>query len=90
MPRLIVLDEPNSSLDEAGELALLTTLSYLKQQKCAVMIISHRTNILSVVDNMLLLIDGQVKAFGPKDDVLAAINGGQKPANPSGAVGVQK
>jgi ATP-binding cassette subfamily C exporter for protease/lipase len=72
-PRFIVLDEPNSSLDEAGEAALLETLARVKAAKATVVVISHRLNILNVADKMMVLRDGQVAAFGPRDEVLAAM-----------------
>jgi ATP-binding cassette subfamily C exporter for protease/lipase len=78
-PRFIVLDEPNSSLDEAGEQALLHTLLALKAQGTTVMIITHRTNILAAVDRMLVLQDGQLKAYGPRDEVAAALLRGASP-----------
>lgn len=72
-PRFVVLDEPNSSLDEAGEAALLNTLAQVKAGKATVIVISHRLNILSVSDKMMVLRDGAVAAFGPRDEVLAAM-----------------
>ncbi len=74
-PKFIVLDEPNSSLDEAGEYALVQTLSQLKAQGTTVILITHRTNVLSAVDRLLVLRDGQVHAYGPRDEVLAALSG---------------
>jgi ATP-binding cassette subfamily C exporter for protease/lipase len=81
-PRLVVLDEPNASLDEAGEAALLHTLQMLRAASATVIVITHRTNLLSIADFMLLLMEGQAKMFGPKDDVLAAL---QKQATPPAA-----
>ena len=86
-PKFVVLDEPNSSLDEAGEYALAQTLLQLKAQGTTVVLITHRTNILSAVDRLLVLRDGQVQAYGPRDEVLAALSGaaGQAPAAPATA-----
>ncbi len=72
-PTLILLDEPNSSLDEAGEQALMSTLMALKARKCTSIVITHRTSVLPAADKILLLRDGQVAAFGPRDEVLAAL-----------------
>ena len=74
-PCLLVLDEPNSSLDEAGEKALVQTLLELKAQGTTIMVITHRTSVLAVADLMLLLVDGQVRAYGTRDEVLAFLQG---------------
>lgn len=79
-PRFIVLDEPNSSLDEAGERSLVQTLLSLKAQGSTIIVITHRTSVLVAVDNLLLLTDGQVKAYGPRDEVLAALQRGAQQA----------
>ena len=72
-PRFIVLDEPNSSLDEAGEQALIQTIRALKSQGATVIVITHRTSILAAVDLMAILHEGQIRAYGPRDEVLAAL-----------------
>jgi len=72
-PVLFVLDEPNSNLDEAGELALLKTMVQLKAAKKTVFVITHRTSILRVVDKVLLLVNGVSQAYGPRDEVLARL-----------------
>jgi PrtD family type I secretion system ABC transporter len=69
-PRYVVLDEPNSNLDAAGEEALLVTLAELKRRKVTVVIVAHRPSILAAVDKMLALRDGQVEAFGPRNEVI--------------------
>lgn len=73
-PRLLVLDEPNSNLDDQGEKELVAAISRIKQTGCTVIIISHRTMILSVVDKLLLLKEGTVAGFGQRDQVLAALS----------------
>lgn len=82
-PRFIVLDEPNSSLDEAGEKALVETLRALKAQGTTIMVITHRTSVLAAVDRMLVLREGQVHAYGPRDEVLAALQKAAQPAPPA-------
>ncbi|HEY2069581.1 MAG TPA: type I secretion system permease/ATPase [Rhizomicrobium sp.] len=69
-PRFIVLDEPNSNLDAAGEEALLLTLAELKRRKVTVIIVAHRPSILGAVDKMLAMRDGGVEAFGPRNEVI--------------------
>ena len=80
-PKLIVLDEPNSSLDEAGENALLATIAALKARGCTVIVISHRTSILPAIDDILLMRDGMVKLYGRRDDVLAQLEAPRDSSN---------
>ena len=70
-PTLVVLDEPNSNLDETGETALAEAIEVLKGRKCTTIIITHRINILSKVDKLMLLKEGVIVAFGPRDKILA-------------------
>jgi ATP-binding cassette subfamily C protein EexD len=72
-PKLLVLDEPNSNLDDQGEKELVAAISAIKQTGCTVVIVSHRTMVLSVVDKLLLLKEGTVAGFGQRDQVLAAL-----------------
>lgn len=78
LPSLIVLDEPNSNLDSDGEAALMTALRALHDQKKTVVIVTHKTNILSAVDKILVMTNGQVNAFGPRDEILAKIASANK------------
>ena len=72
-PVLVVLDEPNSSLDETGEAALASAILELKARGTTFVIMTHRNSVLAVADKMLVLRDGAMQAFGPRDDVLAAM-----------------
>lgn len=72
-PSFIVLDEPNSNLDDVGEAALVRAIQALKQRGTTVILITHRTSIISVVDKLLLLVDGALQLYGPRDQVLLAI-----------------
>jgi ATP-binding cassette subfamily C protein EexD len=72
-PRLLVLDEPNSNLDDQGERELVAAIQRIKAQGCTVVIISHRTMVLMCVDKVLVLKDGTVLSFGPREQVLGQL-----------------
>ena len=72
-PAFVVLDEPNSSLDEVGDAALAAAIAKLKQEGTTFVVMTHRTSVLSVADKMLVLRDGQTQYFGMRDDVLKAL-----------------
>lgn len=72
-PSLIVLDEPNASLDDVGEAALLQALLDLKQRGKTLVLISHRPTVLNMVDKVLVLREGAVQMFGSRDEVFAAL-----------------
>jgi ATP-binding cassette subfamily C exporter for protease/lipase len=74
-PRLVVLDEPNANLDDAGEAALVHVLQELRAQGSTVVIVTHRQGILTAADRVVLLRNGQVERDGPRDAVLAAMRG---------------
>ena len=80
-PVFVVLDEPNSSLDEAGDLALANAIASLKQLGTTFVVMTHRTSVLGVADKMLIMRDGAQQAFGPRDEVLAALQKAQQPAS---------
>ena len=73
-PMFVVLDEPNSSLDEAGEQAMAQAIAAKRALGTTFVLITHRTSALQVCSHMLVLRDGMQQAFGPRDDVLAALN----------------
>jgi len=73
MPSLILLDEPNASLDAEGEAALLHSLQSLKQAKRTVILITHKTNILAAMDKILVLAQGQVQGFGDREEIFAKL-----------------
>jgi ATP-binding cassette subfamily C exporter for protease/lipase len=72
-PALVVLDEPNSSLDEAGDAALQQALIGLKARGATVVVMTHRTSLLAVTDKILWMAEGGQQAFGPRDQVLEAL-----------------
>jgi ATP-binding cassette subfamily C protein EexD len=86
-PKLLVLDEPNSNLDEQGEKELVTAIQRVKAQGCTIVIISHRTLVLGCVDKLLVLKDGAPVAFGPRDQVLQALAQPDPRRAASGAAG---
>jgi len=73
-PAFVVLDEPNSSLDEQGDAALAGAISQLAARGTTFVVMTHRTSVLGVADKILLLREGQAQMFGPRDDVLKALN----------------
>jgi len=87
-PALVVLDEPNSNLDEAGDLALIDSLRSLKAKGRTVVVITHRANILSAVDKLLFILEGSIRLFGPRDEVIAAMKSGRPSAGAAGQLAV--
>lgn len=73
-PVLVVLDEPNANLDDAGELALVAALRGMKADKRTVFLITHRLSVIQEVDAILVLREGVIQTIGPRDQVLAALS----------------
>ena len=69
-PFLVILDEPNSNLDMDGELALAKAIRGVCERGGIVIVIAHRPSVLSAVDLVLALVNGQTRAFGKRDEVL--------------------
>ncbi len=74
-PRLVVLDEPNSNLDVAGDKALARAIEQAKESKITVVVITQKPTLLNVVDKIMLLTDGRVALFGQREQVLEQLNG---------------
>lgn len=72
-PRLLVLDEPNASLDEAGEKALMNMLMACKARGATLVVITHRTTLMPAADKLMVMADGKTMLFGPRDEVQAAL-----------------
>lgn len=85
-PVFVVLDEPNSSLDEEGDAALAAAIKALKARGTTFVVMTHRTSVLAVADLMLVMRDGAQQAFGPRDEVLAGLaKAAQEAAQPRSA-----
>lgn len=69
-PRIVVLDEPNANLDEEGDACLHQAILNLRQLKASVVIVTHKAQILGIVDNIMVMQDGQIAMCGTRDDVL--------------------
>lgn len=82
-PAYLLLDEPNAHLDAEGERRLLGALGELKDAGTTVLTVVHRLTVLPVIDRLLVLRDGRIQCFGPREDVLAMLAG--KPLPASGA-----
>ncbi len=81
-PKLVVLDEPSSNLDQDGDVALMNCILQLKQRGATVVLVSHRPSTIGVVDKMLVLRDGGVEMFGARAEVMARLT---RPAAPAKA-----
>lgn len=79
-PSLLVLDEPNSNLDDIGEQALVQAIIDLRQRGKTIVLITHRTTILGATSKLLLMRDGTAQAFGPTNEVLTALQDANKKA----------
>jgi ATP-binding cassette, subfamily C, bacterial EexD len=75
-PSIVVLDEPNSNLDDQGEIALAKALMALKSRGATTILITHRPSILGLSDKIMVLADGQVAAFGARDKILETMRAG--------------
>jgi ATP-binding cassette subfamily C protein len=69
-PRYVLLDEPNASLDAEGDTKLTATLEQLKAAGTTILVVAHRLSLLPVVDKLLVLREGRVATFGPRDEVI--------------------
>ena len=72
-PFLVVLDEPNSNLDNEGEQALTAAIMGIRERGGIVVVIAHRPSALAGVDQVLVMSEGRMQSFGPKDEVLSKV-----------------
>jgi len=73
-PRMVVLDEPNSNLDTAGDKALARAIAHAKKEKITVVVITQKPSLLNVVDKIMLLANGGIALFGHREQVMAQLN----------------
>ena len=85
-PVLLVLDEPNSSLDASGEEALSRTIATMKARRSTVVVIAHRQSLMAQIDRVLVLCEGQMQLLGPREPVLARLS---RPASSLGRPAVR-
>jgi ATP-binding cassette subfamily C protein len=82
-PRLLLLDEPNAHLDSDGEVRLLETLRQQKAAGVSALIVAHRTGILAAVDRLMVMREGRIELYGPRDEVLARLTSANVTAHPT-------
>jgi len=87
-PKLIILDEPNANLDADGEAALMAALGRAKQRGATIVLISHKPAAFALANKIMLIMNGQIADYGPRDEVLARImpkkpQPAAKPQNPN-------
>jgi len=80
-PTFFALDEPNAHLDNDGERALIAVLDVVRSRGATVLVVAHSSSLVGVVDKLLVIRDGRIEAFGPRDQVAARLAGG--PARPA-------
>ena len=80
-PVLVVLDEPNSNLDDQGELSLVNAIKLLKETNTTVILITHRPSILQVTNKLAVIKDGLLEAYGETNDILSKMNAAAQAAN---------
>ena len=82
MPALLVLDEPNASLDQVGEMALMEAMGRLKAAKRTVIFATHKVNLLGAADYIMVINQGVIADFGERDMMLAKLTGAVQPQTP--------
>lgn len=72
-PFLVILDEPNANLDQEGETALTAAILAVRARGGITVVVAHRPSAIAAVDKVMMLSEGRVQAFGPKDEVLGRV-----------------
>jgi len=75
-PVLLVLDEPNAHLDQDGEQALIVALRAARERGASALVVAHRSGLMNAADALLVIRDGRLDMYGPRDQVMAKIGGG--------------
>ncbi len=83
-PFLVVLDEPNANLDADGEAAVIRAIASIRERKGIAIVVAHRPSAIAATDYVLMMEEGRMRAFGPRDDVLSKV---LKPAAPAAKAG---
>ncbi|MGD9968674.1 MAG: type I secretion system permease/ATPase [Hyphomonadaceae bacterium] len=78
-PILLVLDEPNAHLDQEGESALIQTLKDASARGVCSLVVAHRTGFMNIVNKLMIVTDGRIEAYGPRDQIIARMSGGPRP-----------
>jgi ATP-binding cassette, subfamily C, bacterial PrsD len=88
-PFMIVLDEPNANLDTDGENALTKAIETLRRGQCIVVVVSHRPSALTALNMAMVLHEGRVLAFGPREEAFAQVARAAAHQAPLGAVAMK-
>ena len=75
VPKLVVLDEPNSNLDHEGEQALIAGIRRMQERGSTILLVTHKPSLVGVTHKMILLVNGEIDAFGPRDEVMTKVMG---------------
>jgi ATP-binding cassette, subfamily C, bacterial PrsD len=87
-PFLVVLDEPNANLDAEGEMALTRAIATLRRHGCIVIVVSHRPSSLSALNMAMVMYEGRMIAFGPREEIFARVAASAR--RPAAAVMTQR
>jgi ATP-binding cassette subfamily C protein len=81
-PVLLVLDEPNAHLDQDGETALIAALKAARDRRASALVVAHRSGLMNIADALLVIRDGRLDMYGPREQVLAKLAGGAQQQRP--------
>lgn len=84
-PCLVVLDEPNSHLDQEGEIALAAAIQSVRARNGVVIVIAHRAGIIGIVDKLMVMRDARIVEYGPRQSVMAKLQAAQGAPAPAGS-----